>query len=189
MNKNIWIYIVNAISIVLSIIAICIAAYRTPCLGFDYIGVIVGILALLTTILIGWQIYNFIYLRSEIEKQMKEVANEYIDQFYHVIKGYITARSSNAYHVKHDVRTCYNCFFALEEVLKGKNADIKNTVLNAVMKEIKNAMISLKSEDGNFVIWEGKRNYYLHILSKIEHEDRDEIIEWVKSAKEVKSGW
>lgn len=49
--------IISTVSIVGSVIAICISAYRTDSLGFDYQGVIVGILALLVTVLIGWQIF------------------------------------------------------------------------------------------------------------------------------------
>jgi hypothetical protein len=45
-----------------------IAAYRTPELGFDYQGVLVGALTLLVTILIGWQIYTFIDINKKAEK-------------------------------------------------------------------------------------------------------------------------
>jgi hypothetical protein len=79
--KN-WNYIsivISTFAIVLSIIAICNVYPRE--LGIDYLGLIVGVLALITTILLGWQIYilfdiksikedvskrdDYIYIRSE----------------------------------------------------------------------------------------------------------------------------
>ena len=55
----------SLIATIMSIIAICVSAYRSPELGFDYIGVIVGVLALLVTILIAWQIYSMIDFNSK----------------------------------------------------------------------------------------------------------------------------
>lgn len=54
---------ISIISLMLSLISICIAAYRTPELGFDYQGIIVGLLSLLITVLIGWQILSVIDIR------------------------------------------------------------------------------------------------------------------------------
>lgn len=59
----------------MSIIAICIAAYRTPDLGFDYQGVIVGILALLVTALITWQIYSLVDINGK-KRDLEILTNE-----------------------------------------------------------------------------------------------------------------
>ena len=45
-------------AIICSVVAICVSLPSVPELGIDYIGVIVGILSLLVTMLIGWQIWN-----------------------------------------------------------------------------------------------------------------------------------
>lgn len=45
-------------------IAVCVAAWRSPELSFDYQGVVVGVLSLLVTVLIGWQIYTLFNIRS-----------------------------------------------------------------------------------------------------------------------------
>lgn len=74
MNRSgykIW-DIFSCISIVISpmmgIVAICWLFPRTYGLGFDYQGVIIGILSFLVTILLGWNIYNLIDLKSIQEK-------------------------------------------------------------------------------------------------------------------------
>ena len=56
--------ILSTVSFVISIVALCIAAYRSPELGFDYLGLLVGIQAVLITALIGWNIYAVLDLRS-----------------------------------------------------------------------------------------------------------------------------
>lgn len=58
-------------SLVASVIAICRTHPRVE-LEFDYIGLIVGILALLVTMLIGWQIYNAMNLDRKVSDIKKE---------------------------------------------------------------------------------------------------------------------
>lgn len=68
MKKEKWALGLSIVAMTIAIIATCIAAYRTPELGFDYQGVIVGILSLLVTVLIGWNIYTFIDIKGTSQK-------------------------------------------------------------------------------------------------------------------------
>ena len=61
-------YIVIFVALAFSVIAVCMAAYRTPELDFDYYGVIVGVLSLLVALLMGWQIFNVIGFENRIKK-------------------------------------------------------------------------------------------------------------------------
>ena len=64
MRKEYSIWIVSIVSLLLSVIAVCVAVWRSPDLDFDYQGVIVGVLSLLVTVLIGWNIYTLVDLKS-----------------------------------------------------------------------------------------------------------------------------
>lgn len=66
---SIWISIV---SLLLSVIAVCVAVWRSPELDFDYQGVLVGVLSLLVTVLIGWQICYFVFVKQEINKEVNK---------------------------------------------------------------------------------------------------------------------
>lgn len=71
-NRNwiAWIALgLSVIAIVISIIAICISCPHIPELGFDYQGIIIGVLSLLVTILLGWQIYSAIYIKDSLKKR------------------------------------------------------------------------------------------------------------------------
>ena len=60
------------VSLLSSVVAVCVAVWRSPELSFDYQGVIVGVLSLLVTVLIGWNIYSVIDLRGT-KKKMDEM--------------------------------------------------------------------------------------------------------------------
>lgn len=64
--------IVNLIAITISIIALCISAYRSPDLGFDYQGVIMAILSFLVVMLIGWDIYKVVSIDNKIDNSIRE---------------------------------------------------------------------------------------------------------------------
>lgn len=72
-----------SISVIASVIAICRTCPRVE-LDFDYMGLIVGILALLVTILIGWQIWNLIdfdrRVKSKINEDRKKLQREILDE-------------------------------------------------------------------------------------------------------------
>ena len=61
-------------AIICSVVAICVSLPSAPELGIDYIGVIVGILSLLVTMLIGWQIWNTIAIEKKIKAETKTVS-------------------------------------------------------------------------------------------------------------------
>lgn len=78
-SVTIW---VSIAALVLSIISICISAWRSPELSFDYQGVIVGVLSLLVTVILGWNIYTVIDIkntRGEIHK-LKGMLEKQIQQ-------------------------------------------------------------------------------------------------------------
>lgn len=67
--------IVSIFALLLSIIAICRSFYRTVELGFDYMGVIVGALAILVTSLVTWNIYSAIDANHKIKDMQMEIDN------------------------------------------------------------------------------------------------------------------
>lgn len=65
----------SIVAIALSLAAIIISSPRTN-LGFDYIGVIIGILSLLVTVLIGWNIFYALNMKSELNSKVDKLENE-----------------------------------------------------------------------------------------------------------------
>lgn len=65
------------ISIIISITSLSIVAPRSKNLDFDYIGIIIGLLSLIVTILIGWQIYSTINIKNLIYKEIDDKLKGY----------------------------------------------------------------------------------------------------------------
>lgn len=68
MNKN----IIPIISIIISIVAICISMPRVHNLGIDYLGFIVAIISIATTFAVGFQIWNAISFEQKLNKIKEE---------------------------------------------------------------------------------------------------------------------
>lgn len=65
MKTKIVSIVISSFALTLGIVAICLVAPRRGELSFDYMGVIVGILSLLVTVLIGWNIATVLNFKDE----------------------------------------------------------------------------------------------------------------------------
>lgn len=70
--------IISLCALFFSIIAICNVCPRTD-IGFDYMGAIMGILSLLVTALIGWNIYTIIDFKEK-DREMKAIKKDAIKE-------------------------------------------------------------------------------------------------------------
>ena len=66
-----WNIILHIVSILISICALCFAYLRCEPLEKDWLGILVGVLSLLVTILLGWNIYQII----SVDKRIKDKIN------------------------------------------------------------------------------------------------------------------
>lgn len=73
-NGVCWALIFSVASNIMSIVALAHSNPRDSRLGFDYLAVIVGILALLVTFLVGWQIYTTIITREQVKEMGRRIA-------------------------------------------------------------------------------------------------------------------
>lgn len=76
--RNTITLILSAISIMVSVAALCRTYPHTSDLGMDYQGVIVGILALLVTAVIGLNIYTLVDFNNS-KKRVEELEKEIVD--------------------------------------------------------------------------------------------------------------
>ena len=68
-NRRInWSLLISLLTLIISVITLCLTNPNYSDLGLDYQGVIVGVLSLLVTALIGWNIYTTIDLKDKIDE-------------------------------------------------------------------------------------------------------------------------
>lgn len=77
LNSYGWfILIINLAFFIVNTVALCINFPSKENIDFDYMGVIVGILSILVTILVGWQIFINISMERKVDMKLKEVSRK-----------------------------------------------------------------------------------------------------------------
>lgn len=66
----------SILSIIISVTALCIICVRNSELNIDWYGALIGVLSLLVTVLIGWNIYTVFDSNNRIDKLKR-----YVDEF------------------------------------------------------------------------------------------------------------
>ncbi len=179
-------FVISLISLGISI-AVLVNYCPTQNLKFDYMGVIVGILSLLVTILIGLQLYNYIYARESITRIIDEMLRKMALDFQHT-----TAARDKLLNGFELVVATYNCpkitegiISALKEIMNCDNADMRENTLDYIMEEA-HKLCTVYSVNGKF-IKPNKRVEYLYVVKKIDHKYASELMEYIKVAIEMPS--
>ena len=76
---------VSIVALIIAIVALCRTCPRTVSLSFDYLGVIIGVLSVLVTAVIGWNIYSILDikgLRSENDSKIKDLEEKFYNNAY-----------------------------------------------------------------------------------------------------------
>lgn len=164
--------IISIISMVFGIISICISAWRSPELSFDYQGVIVGVLSMLVTVLIAWNIYSLIDI-----KRIKEelIASKNMSVFNAERNNLLTCHSIGDFYYyiligSDPLGVEYQfLYYRISEIFHASNiGDIGtcNVIVQAILEMIVNPEhIKINHES---------RNRILSLLTKVNR--RDEII-------------
>ena len=183
-----WISLgVSVVSLIISVLVL-VNYCPTQGLNFDYIGVIVGILALLVTVLIGLQWYNYIYAREDIKRIIDEQVRNMISDYEQVTKArdniidgyeYVVSDFVNEKIVDHIIK-------AIQELEKCENVDMKTHCLDFVMDEA-HLLCTKYTEARGRKIYKNKRLDYLYVMKDVDHKYSPELINYIENAEEVDS--
>lgn len=111
-TKHKWIIaiaiLLSIIAITLSIVSIC-KTYPTQNQGLDYWGLILGVLALLITILVGWQIFSIINFQSA-QKEIQDAKTSFQKAEEEIRNSHneIEVLHKEAEELKEEAKTFYN---------------------------------------------------------------------------------
>lgn len=180
--------IVSIIAFVFSIISLGVACYRTDNLGFDYLGVIVGILAILVTILMAWQLYKYSawkdtineVLYTALDKSTKDYTSymKSITQIY--TRSMVIDNSKSAFLFDTAIKSLNELSRNGNEVLKNQGVDFFYDYLYE---------LSIIMKDTNYMkLFSGKKDHYKYILSLVPHEYQQILLSFldVVSFSEIK---
>lgn len=187
MKKEHIIFFVVFATFLVSFVSLGISCYRTEVdLDLDYMGVIVGILALLVTVLIGLQLYNYIFARENIKLIVDEQVKKMIEDYEQVTKArdlliegfeYLVSEFVNEKIADHIIKS-------LQELDKCQNEIMKEHCLDYVMEEA-HKLCTVYAEERGQRIYKDKRFEYLYVLKKVDHKYTPELISYIENAEEV----
>lgn len=183
MKKEYSVWISGA-SLLLSVIAVCVSVWRSPELSFDYQGVLVGVLSLLVTMLVGFQIYNSIDVNrkiSEIEKVSRDTARIESSKSIHATKSCMHTREGIESYNNHFVTIAIDEFMiALQEGVLSEDNDILEQPYHYLM------MIMQGNKDG-YPILKGEKDKYINILSSVQicKSDMNKLIRFISISDET----
>ena len=178
---SVWI---SGVSLLLSVIAVCVSVWRSPELSFDYQGVLVGVLSLLVTILVGFQIYNSIDVNrkmAEIEKVSRDTARIESSKSIHATKSCMHTREGIESYNNHFVTIAIDEFMiALQEGVLSEDNDILEQPYHYLM------MIMQGNKNG-YPILKGEKDKYINILSSVQicKSDMNKLIRFISMSDET----
>lgn len=174
--ERLTIYGFVLLSLVFSIISLC---NSHPCTsGLDYIGAIVGILSLLVTILIGWQITNYFML----EKRTKSYAEKLINQYSYSVDCYAIALTAVIPYQQNNTEMGIDTSIqALKSGLQGYD----KSTMSLPMSQLINLAKDCKAKKYNVKIYKGRMQEYINILSNVKDADVKIILDMIINADEV----
>lgn len=202
----------SVIALVMSIIAL-VNCVPTQGLRFDYLGVVVGILALLVTALIGAQVGQYVFVDRKIEKITRklarvisrkvaqeeamevaesiaqETASESVKKMQEDLRSIAIASNSIveakiAYTLCNDTKYIYKIMTTVEQYLQISDKDMSNKFIDELLTE-HIAKIEQMRADGELKIREEHLPAIKEFLAKCDFPHRDKIRELLRDVKTI----
>lgn len=193
-TANIWSWIkrnfASIIAFLSLIVNIIIASVVCPRivdenhLNFDYIGIIVGVLSLLVTVLMTWNIYTVIDIRkvkkeafAYINKELSEKGRDWVVS----VLCYADTLNVDDYLMKKKPEFAIDFLFRAIENCAGK--PYSESAINSAITKL--YIVCCEYNKDNTRIFKSKRNKYLSLLSKIEGTYVPFITTAISNASEI----
>ena len=193
--KSYWSNCLSIAAIICSVVAICVSLPSAPELGIDYIGVIVGILSLLVTMLIGWQIWNVIAIDKKIDGKVKQTSDsltesinvtkkemiEYIEKANEksqteIMTSLLFIQGDNFLFKSQFENALLRYLDVISDIIEKPYIENYSDEITACILKAREAMRSVNNNELKRVLKEEKKESYLKALLKIEGYKAIDII-------------
>ncbi|WP_308744842.1 hypothetical protein [uncultured Bacteroides sp.] len=193
--KSYWSNCLSIAAIICSVVAICVSLPSSPELGMDYIGVIIGILSLLVTMLIGWQIWNVIAIDKKIDGKVKQTSDsltesinvtkkemiEYIEKANEksqteIMTSLLFIQGDNFLFKSQFENALLRYLDVISDIIEKPYIENYSDAINACILKAREAMRSVNNNELKRVLKEEKKESYLKALLKIEGYKAIDII-------------
>ena len=118
-------------------------------------------LSILVTVLIGWNILNYMQLKDSMKKIAQEEVKSVTEDYKAILNGLTMLNGKNAMLAGNFAYLIDNSFDALQKISDCKNEELSRFAIDYVLDFIYEVS---RTEDAK--IFKGKRNEYIYILEK-----------------------
>lgn len=165
-----WSIVFSLAAIIMSLCSLCRSRERV--LGFDYLGVIVGILALLVTFLVAWQIVQTIVSKEQLRNIQKMVHDQTKHSIHLNLHNVFWSHGITLYNQgNHKIALDY-FIRSLDNAYK---CDFETIKVNSIVKKIKDTLRYIDENEK----WLNPDDlcFYADALSNSNHIEAENIIE------------
>ena len=163
--ERIILYVIIIASLVMSTVTMCHSFPRIY--GIDYIGVIIGILSLLVTILIGWNIYTVVDFNRKVNSmghKVHEATNILNAEINHIIRGYAAFLSAQHQETQGHISFAVEGYMtAIEESLQSRETEPAKLGINGLLELLSQSHSGIIA----FCFDKEQRERYVSILYKL----------------------
>lgn len=195
--KLVWL---TAISIVLSLTAICLVLIRCEPIEADWAAAEVTILSVLVTILIGWQIWNVLKIderikedRNFFDEKMKEVSKEFDDKMLKIANDINHIAIANEYKWEslnmvsdpdNPAKSVEFWIKALEEVSNAETPGVNQATISEILARAKEHIGYYNQEGKVLSLTKAKKEEYIRKAKVVNNEKVVDLIMYISNAKE-----
>lgn len=154
-------------------------------LYISYAAFLVGILTILVTALICWQVFNYVFIKREMNNIVKSALKDFQKDSIHVLKGMILIANSKSLFNSRFAQALDDTMISLEEVIKSKNNKLNKFAIEFLMDYLATIKKDMEERFKVPIIYEGKKDIYIQILKRTNHPDKDIFISMINKAEEI----
>lgn len=150
----------------------------------SYAAFLVGVLAILVTALICWQIFNYVFIKKEMNYMVEKSLMKSQEDLMHILNGIISISNSRAFFMSRFAQAFDDNMISLEEIFKSKNDHLNQLAITFIMNNLHDIKGAKQSTDRPF-IYEDRKQHYLYLLEKVNHAYKNEIVQMINDAEEI----
>lgn len=172
------------IAIVISLFALFCSCFNN--VGSLFTGFIMSSFAILVTVLIGWQIIQYIFAKKTIEDTVNESSKTLISDFTHSMKALTLFQKAESLETLHSYTAAIDSLFAaIQELHQCNNQEVLQYMEHNVLSLLLQIFESGKDEQGYHVPTD-KKQFYLSLLhNPSKHDIEARIIQILQEAADA----
>lgn len=180
MRKNLSIAICGVFTLICIGSVVSMLRVKTEPMEVDLMAAYVGVLSILVTILIGFQIVNYFYARDYLIKTIDDKVDSRLGNIVHTIKGY-TLYARDQFYFHSFLTNAFDLYMeALDEVIIGGDMESINFISGKVIMVIE----EMEKRKICYIMKMYKMKY-VKIASKLKGDNADRILGFILSAEGV----